>query len=154
MAKKAPKTKKASGFARGAKKAEAKKAAKGAAKKPSPRSQVLPGMEQVRNRRLDNICEGIAQERSIMNAASVEEKSLIATALQVMQDDKRTIYKHSGVELVRVPGADKLRVKLTKDSGDAEVSGGTTRSSQDDIVDGSDPAPASDFHTDDDEVPF
>jgi hypothetical protein len=45
------------------------------------------------------------------------------SALQRMHEKKRTIYKHGGIELALVPGADKLRVRLTDDDGDAEVGG-------------------------------
>lgn len=117
----------------------AKKPARSAnavARKSTARSQALPGMEQARNVRLDNICEGISQERAVMNAASVEEKSLISTALQVMQEKGITVHKHAGVELVRVPGADKLRVRLTKETGSAGVEGGVTTGSSDDEGDG------------------
>ena len=93
-------------------------------------------MEQARNTRLDNICEGIAEERSVMNKASIEEKSLIATALQEMHTKGITVYKRGGVELVRVPGVDKLRVRMTKDDGDAEVSKGRTTSTNPDDEDG------------------
>lgn len=95
----------------------------------SPRSIVLPGLEQVRNRKLDNVCEGIGDERRTMNAARIEEQSLVAAAQQVMEGASPTLmaYKHAGVELVLVPGSSKLRVRLTKDTGDADHSGGTTR---------------------------
>lgn len=114
-------------------------------------------MEQARNTRLDNICEGIAQERGVMNAASMEEKSLINAGLQEMQDKKITVHKHAGVELVRVPGADKLRVRLTKDTGSAGVEGGTTRGSNSDEAEESEPLdnePIDDDIIDDDDVPF
>ncbi len=84
------------------------------------RSQVLPGLEQVRSRKLDAICEGISDERQAMNAAKVEEKGLIAAALQAMTREGVTVYRHGGVELARVPGAEKLRVRLTKEQGDAD----------------------------------
>lgn len=77
-------------------------------------------MEQSRNVRLDNICEGVANERGIMNAASLEEKSLVQSALQVMQAKGIQVYKHAGVEMARVPGSEKLRVRLTKQTGDAD----------------------------------
>lgn len=83
-------------------------------------------MEQVRSRRLDNVCEGIAEERALMNKARLDEKGLIQSALQAMQKADVTIYRHGGVELARVPGAEKLRVRLTKEEGDADVSGGVT----------------------------
>lgn len=83
------------------------------------RSQVLPGMEQVRSRKLDNLCEGIADCRGQKNAAVTEEKSLDASALQVMVQQGITVYRHGGVELARIPGAEKLRVRMTKEEGDA-----------------------------------
>ncbi len=56
-----------------------------------------------------------------MNTARVEEQQLIATALQVMVEHKIAVYRHARVELARVPGAEKLRVRMTKEEGDAEV---------------------------------
>ncbi len=123
------------------KKAKSKKAkpnGKGSTrkKKKGARSQPLPGMEQVRNVKLDNVCESIAEERETMNAAKTKEKQLTATALQVMQIGKVTVYKHAGVELIRVPGADKLRIRLVEDSGDAAVTDGTTTDSASQAADG------------------
>jgi len=85
----------------------------------SARSEPLPGMEQLRNKRLDNLCESIAEHRERMNAARVEEQSDIVAALQEMQKKNIHTFKHNGVELARVPGAEKLRVRMTKDHGDA-----------------------------------
>lgn len=114
---------------------------KARAKPKGPRSQALPGMGagEVRNTKLDNICEGIAEERAAKNAADLEEKQLTSTALQVMQSSKVSAYRHAGVELARVPGAEKLRVRLTKETGDSEVSEGkTTIAGQEDEAPGSD----------------
>lgn len=86
------------------------------------RSQTLPGMEQIRNRRLDNFCEAINDARSTKNAQQIEEDSAIQGALREMHDRSVDVYKHAGVELARVPGTEKLRVRLTKDKGDAAVS--------------------------------
>lgn len=83
------------------------------------RSQPLPGMEQARSKRLDNLCESIAEHRERMNAARTEEQSDVSAALQEMQKKGIHTFKHNGVELARVPGAEKLRVRLTKDHGDA-----------------------------------
>lgn len=87
--------------------------------KKGERSQPLPGMEQVRSKRLDNLCESIAEHRATMNAARTEEQSDISAALHEMQKKGIHTFKHNGVELARVPGAEKLRVRLTKDHGDA-----------------------------------
>jgi hypothetical protein len=90
-------------------------------KKRSARSQPLPGMEQVRDQRLDNLCEAMADHRRVMNAARVEEQGDIATALQHMVKKGISVYKHGGIELARVPGAERLRVRLTKEQGDADA---------------------------------
>lgn len=76
-------------------------------------------MEHVRNKRLDNLCESIAEHRAAKNDAAVGEQQDIAAALQVMQRDGVSVYRHARVELARVPGAEKLRVRLTKEEGDA-----------------------------------
>lgn len=80
----------------------------------SPRSQVLPGMEQVRNRSLDRICEGISDVRNDKNRLIAEEKDLMNQAVQVMTKDAMTVYRFSGVELVLVPGDVHLRVRTLK----------------------------------------
>lgn len=91
-----------------------------------PRSQALPGMEQVRSTKLDRICEALGEVRTRRNALSLEEKGLLQSGLQEMQKstDKhpqgRSVYKHGGIELARIPGADTLRARLVKDQGDAD----------------------------------
>lgn len=90
------------------------------AKKTGARSRALPGMEQVRDQRLDNLCEAMAEHRRVMNAARVEEQGDITTALQHMVKKNISVYKHGGIELARVPGAERLRVRLTKEQGDAD----------------------------------
>lgn len=77
-------------------------------------------MEQKRNVRLDNYCEAIAEHRSAKNAALLAEHQEEAGALQEMQRGNVVVYKHAGVELARVPGAEKLRVRLVKGEGDAD----------------------------------
>lgn len=78
--------------------------------------------------KLDHICEGIADERRTKNAAIIEETALIAAAQKRMEGRNVTAYKHAGVELVLIPGSNHIRVRLVKDTGDADVSGGETRS--------------------------
>ena len=96
-----------------------------------PRSQTLPGLEQVRSRRLDALCEAIGDERETMNHARTEEKSLKASALEVMQREKLTVYRHAKVELARIPGVEKLRVRMTKEEGHVEVDTGHESSGAD-----------------------
>lgn len=98
-----------------------KNAKKPEAKKPAARSRTLPGMEQVRDQRLDNLCESMADHRRAMNAARTEEQSDITSALQHMVKKGVSVYKHGGIELARVPGAEKLRVRLVKEQGDADA---------------------------------
>lgn len=76
-------------------------------------------MESVRNKRLDNLCESIVEHREALNSAKRDEQGDIQAALQVMQKANITVYKHGGVALARVPGAEKLQVRLTKEHGDA-----------------------------------
>lgn len=71
--------------------------------------------------RLDRICEAIGDERDKINRAHREEKGYVQGALQVMQQSGISVYRHAGVELARIPGAEKLRVRLTKETGDADA---------------------------------
>ncbi len=81
-----------------------------------PRSQVLPGMEQVRSAKLDNVCEGLAETRSEMAITRENEASWIRQALKVMHEEGiKGSYKHGGIELTLVPGGDKLRIHLLKE---------------------------------------
>ena len=102
-----------------AKKAPKAPAAKRRASQPATRTarhQTLPGMEQVRNRALDHICEEVSDVRADMNKRRQEEKELVNQAIRVMQESETTVYRFSGVELVLVPGDTKLRVRTLKDS--------------------------------------
>lgn len=55
-----------------------------------------------------------------MNRARTEEQALITSALKEMQESGITVYRHARLELARVPGAEKLRVRVTKEQGDAD----------------------------------
>lgn len=72
-------------------------------------------MEQVRSVRLDRFCESIGEGREEMNRLRGEEKGDMQGALREMHDKSITAYRHAGVELVRVPGEEKLRVRTTKE---------------------------------------
>jgi hypothetical protein len=91
-------------------------------------------MAQVRDVVLDHSCEDLAEIRAAKNDLVQREKQAIGGALQRMQQRRTQAYKHAGVELSRVPGADKLRVRLTEDDGDASVDSGTTTSTHDDLL--------------------
>jgi hypothetical protein len=89
---------------------------------------VLPGLESVRHAKLDRLCEAIGDCRQTMNEAKTEERGLEQAAQQFMEgaSPSLSVYKWAGVELALVPGANRLRVRLTKDTGAAETSGGTS----------------------------
>ncbi len=103
-------------------KAAPKKATKAAKAKraSSPRSQVLPGMEQVRNRVLDRICEEISDVRDILNGARKDDKDLQNQAVSVMSESKTTVYRHAGVELALIPGDVHVRVRTLKVTANAD----------------------------------
>lgn len=87
----------------------------------SPRSQALPGMEQITNRALNRICEHISDVRREMNRARGEEKDLMNQAVTVMTDSKVSVYRFSGVELLLVPGDVHLRVRTLKDGANTNA---------------------------------
>lgn len=68
-------------------------------------------MGQARNQRLDNICEAVAGYREKMNAIRSDEKADLGAALTIMRGKKFHAYRHASVELARVPGEEKLRVR-------------------------------------------
>ena len=115
--KKAPKKKAAP---KKAVKAVKKAAPTSKARRSRPQSQPLPGFEQVLHSRLDRLCEGIAEVRTEMNEQRTIEGEKCRAALIYMHDHKVTTYRFAGVELVRVPGEEKLRVRTTKESATLE----------------------------------
>jgi hypothetical protein len=74
----------------------------------------------VRFEKLDAICEGIGDERETMNRAKEEEAALVTAALQLMTKRGITVYRHATIELARIPGADRLRIRVTKEPGHAD----------------------------------
>lgn len=95
----------------------------------TPKSQGLPGLEQVRNHTLDRCAESIADCRATINNARQEEAGWIQTAIREMQKIAAELgqstyaYKHAGVELLMVPGDVKLRVRALKDGGEGDEVG-------------------------------
>jgi hypothetical protein len=105
--KKSPKGKKAPVF-RGA-------ASRRAAKPKGPRSQTLPGMSQVRDARLDQICEDIGEGLDQINAGTETVDDGKAAALVRLHARGLSGYRHAGVRLSLVPGAEKVSAKREKD---------------------------------------
>jgi hypothetical protein len=78
-------------------------------------------MEQVRNVRLDRLCESLGDTRDQMNRLRQDEASDMQGCLTEMRAKGLTSYRHAGVELARVPGEEKLRVRTSKEKATAEV---------------------------------
>jgi hypothetical protein len=89
-----------------------KVAAKSRARKRMPAQQSFDGF---RHRDCDRICQGIAETRGEMNRLRGEETDLELQALKAMRAHDITAYQHAGVELVRVPGEEKLRVRTARE---------------------------------------
>ncbi len=92
-------------------------------KKPTqPRPRPLPGMENARIRPLDDICQSIAEGREQMNALRHEDVDHQTVAMRLMRKHKKTSWRHAGVELERIPGEEKLRVRTARErTATAEV---------------------------------
>lgn len=90
---------------------------------PGPRSRALPGMGRIRSQKLDNICEAIGDSRDTQASERDNENSLKQDALKEMQAKGIGAYRHAKIELLRSPGAEKLRVRKTKEDGDASTRG-------------------------------
>lgn len=86
-----------------------------------PRQAPLRGMEDVRIRALDDVATSIAETREQMNTLRGEESDHLRNALKLMRKHQRTTWRAAGVELARVPGEEKLRVRTTKQAATAEV---------------------------------
>jgi hypothetical protein len=116
------------------------------------KAQALPGMEQVRHVKLDRLCEGISECRAEMNEQRSIEGEKCRAALVYMHDNKVTTYRFAGVELVRVPGEEKLRVRTTKESATLETEDEGTGQAPEaigealtgNVEDADDPSPVSD----------
>jgi len=78
-------------------------------------------MNKVRSQRLDNYCEAISEDRKKIADLRADEQGSIQGALKEMKAKRLGSYTHAGVELAFVPGADKLRVRLTKEQSDASM---------------------------------
>lgn len=81
---------------------------------------MLPGHEQVRNERLDALCEEIGDARADMNKARATEGEALQDALSEMHRAGVTVYRHAKIELARIPGGEKIRARTVKDTGRAD----------------------------------
>lgn len=107
-----------------AKKKTAKPKGKVRRKAPESANQPLPGMEQVRDRKLEGYCEGIADGLHRKNEAVADVDGYRQGALQHMQETNKHSFKWAGVVLTRIPGTDKLAVRTTNDTEATNVDAG------------------------------
>ncbi len=82
-------------------------------------------MEQVRDRRLEGYCEGIADARDRKNTAVADEKGYEQGALKHMQQKGTHAFKWAGIALTLIPGADKLSVRVLKDTESTDTGEGS-----------------------------
>ena len=105
-----------------AKKSKRSKSARSAVpRKKGPRSQTLPGMEQVRNARLDNLCEDFTERREKLNEMRDEDAGDMRVALGIMHASDIRLYNHGGTKLVRTEGEEKLSVRPSKDKATTDA---------------------------------
>ena len=88
-----------------------------------PRQAQLPGTEQVRNRKLDAVCHGLAEVRSSDAQNRMDELAYKASALREMAEKGVDSYTANGIRLDRLKGADKLAVHIAKDQVSAAPTG-------------------------------
>lgn len=86
-----------------------------APKKKGPRSQVLPGMERVRDAKLDRFCEDAGDGLVAIGAGTSAVDDAKRAALQRMRDRGMSSYVHAGVRFTLKPGVDAISVKREKD---------------------------------------
>lgn len=86
-----------------------------------PRQVPLSGMEDVRIRGLDDCATSISEIREEMNKLRGQETDQLTIALKLMRKHERTTWRAAGVELVRVPGEEKLRVRTSKEKATGET---------------------------------
>ena len=87
-----------------------------------PTTAALPGMENIGDvPGLDVSCRRLHEIRDEMAELRASEAEEMQGALNLMRRANRTSYRQHGVELVRVPGEEKLRVRTSKAGATAET---------------------------------
>ena len=108
----------------------------------------------MRNAKLDKYAESIGECRDAINSATTNEKHYRAAALKEMQAKSIQFWSHGGVDFIRVPGEDKLKVKTHKDGGSPETGEGEPDATDpgDTVAMDAEPAPVE--PADENETPF
>ncbi len=72
----------------------------------------LPGLEDFKDRQLSELASAVADERHNQNESKATEAGLLQAVQKRMKSLGRSTFKAHGVEFVRVPGDEKLRVRV------------------------------------------
>lgn len=101
---------------------EIKRVLSGVVRSRRPQTPPLPGLEDLGLiPALDRVCGTLADIRHELNELRGQEKEEVVTALRELRKASRTAYKSHGIELVRVAGDEKVRVRLVKGEGAADA---------------------------------
>ena len=79
---------------------------------------LIPGL---RIKALDKLCEQISDTRAAMNRLRGEETDLERHAHKEMQEHGQMTWSAAGVELARVPGDEKLRVRTIRETSTTQA---------------------------------
>jgi hypothetical protein len=85
-----------------------------------PRQPDLPGTEDRRLQPLDDLAAAYAEVRDRRMELTDEEGTLKARAIALMHQFQKTIYKHDGIEIRLVAGAEDVKVKVRKAADDQD----------------------------------
>lgn len=86
-----------------------------------PRQVPLTGMEDVRIKALDECCGELSDIREKMSELRGEEADQLNIALKAMRKHDRTTWQANGIELIRVPGEEKLRCRNSREKATGET---------------------------------
>jgi hypothetical protein len=87
----------------------------------TPKNKPLPGMEDVRVEEIDETLHSLSDVRRQLNDLRSTEQGLMQRVMRLMREHEVTSARAYGVEAVRVPGEEKLRVRTSKEQATAEV---------------------------------
>lgn len=104
----------------GSKKGGAKKSGTRYRRPSGPRSVALPGMGQVTNQRLNNVCEALGEIRDNRAQLDQDEASIKQRGLEELKKSGSKSYVHKGIEL-SIRSKEVLGVRRTKN--EASVAG-------------------------------
>ena len=90
----------------------------GANRQKGPRSVALPGMGQVTNQRLNNVCEALGEIRDSRAQLDQDEASVKQRGLDEMHKAGAKAYVHKGIEL-SIRSKEVLSVRRTKNEASA-----------------------------------